>query len=327
MDSQRIHHIRHIPCVIRIIHCTFAPMITSHILTLVRAVFCLTVSCMFVSLTIAQRPDWNIGFELGWSNSKIIGDDYQSINGSSVETRDFASGFNLSLYARKHFTDGFGVQFGLSYSQRGGEVNYNGPSYYRLGFNQEEKRILALNRNESLRIQNSYLDVPIVAFHRIGSKFEIGAGVYAGMIIVSKGDGDSRMTPLTNGTPFDPFIIGQEHNYLRDLTGDAVLAGVQDIIVGSRTYNEPRVLAAYYETYEGARDKNFYRSELGALAQIGYYFNTSLNIKARATYGLTDITRNSLDWDKSTLDSSNNQIYRDDKDRHISFQLLLGFMF
>ena len=79
---------------------------------------------------LAQSGTWKFGFELGWTQSKLTGELEKDDSGTDLESLKFNGGFHLSFYARRHFTDEMGVQFGLSYAQRGVKQEFEGPSYY-----------------------------------------------------------------------------------------------------------------------------------------------------------------------------------------------------
>ena len=276
----------------------------------------------------AQSGTWKYGFELGWTNSKIQGDLEADAAGLELETQKFNAGFHLSFYARRHFTDLFGLQFGLSYAQRGGRLEFDGPSNYIFGLQEALQRFVPVNRNESLKIQNGYMTIPVVAFHKIGNRFEIGAGAYGGYLVSSKSDGQIRLSQRTSGaSSFTTFFINSDNNYFRDDYGDATL-GTQDINVGGATFVEPRTVGAYYEYQQDPVENYFNRFDAGLLAQVGFYFNESLNLKGRFSYGLTDVTKKEADAAKASYDEQNvRMLFRDDKDRSLSLQVSIGFLF
>lgn len=276
----------------------------------------------------AQSGTWKYGFELGWTNSKIQGDVETDAGGLELESQKFNAGFHLSVYARRHFTDLFGLQFGVSYAQRGGRIEFNGPSYYTFGLQDDAQRVVPVIRDESLKIQNGYLTIPVIAFHKIGKRFEVGAGAYGGYLVSSKSDGQIRLSEQSSGANgFTTFFINSENNYFRDDFGDATL-GTQDINVGGAIFEEPRTVGGYYEYQVDPVESYFNRFDAGLIGQVGFYFNESLNLKGRFSYGLTDLTKKEADVSKAEYDQQAlTQILRDDKDRSLSLQISIGFLF
>ena len=274
----------------------------------------------------AQSGEWKYGFELGWSNSKVQGD-LESIGGSDVETQKFNSGFHLSLYARRYYTDLFGVQFGLTYSQRGVRNEYDGPSYYLFGKQSGPGVPIDVNRVQSLKTLNGYLDIPVMAFHKIGERFEVGGGVYGGFLVVSKADGELRIGQRpSGGSSFETFFVTAENNYLKDNFGENTF-GVQDISVDGTVYEEPRTIGAYYE-YQSDPGENLYNTfDFGLIGQVGVYLSESLNVKGRFSYGLTDVTKSEADAARAALGPSQEITFRDDTDVNLSMQISLGFLF
>jgi hypothetical protein len=286
------------------------------------------LALMVNTSALAQSGTWKYGFELGWTNSKIQGDLETNEAGMELETQQYNAGFHLSFYARRHFTDLFGLQFGLSYAQRGGRLEFNGPSQYVFGLQGDIQRLVPADRNESLKIQNGYMTIPVLVFQKIGNRLELGAGAYAGYLVSSKSDGQIRLSSSSGGAnAFETFFINSDNNYFKDEFGDATL-GMQTINVGGANFEEPRTIGAYYEYLADPGESLFNRFDAGIMAQLGFYFNESLNLKGRFSYGLTDVTKKEADTAKGDFDRTNNQfLFRDDKDKSLSLQISIGFMF
>ncbi len=281
----------------------------------------LVIGITIVTVGFGQSGTWKYGFELGWSNSKIQGDLEADRNGEEAETQKFNTGFHLSFYARRHFTDLFGLQFGLAYAQRGTRNDFDGASHYKLGRQATTSRLILGDRVETQDVLNGYLDLPVVAFHKLGGKLELGAGGYVGVLLASKADGEIRMS----GDNFNTFFVNTEKKFLKDDFGDMPF-GAQEVRINGQTYTEPRRIGAYYE-YDADPGDNLYKTlDYGLIGQVGFYFNESLNLKARFTYGLADVTEMNADVSKGATNLGE-QIFRDDTDRNLSMQLSLGFLF
>ena len=289
-----------------------------HILALVL----LLIGVATVNMT-GQSGDWKFGFELGWSNSKIQGDREADMTTAIAENQRFNAGFHLSLYGRYHFTDMSGLQVGVAYAQRGGRNDYDGQSYYLFGKQGALTRLTDVVRQESQDILNGYLDVPVVAFARFGKRFEIGGGGYAGLLLSSKSDGEIRVISANNN--FETFFVNTDKQYTRDKFSDAPM-GSQEVIVLGQRFDEPETIGAYYELDQDPGASLYNRLDFGLLAQVGFYFNESLNLKGRFSYGLSDVTDKASDVAKSSSVATGLQ-YRDDKDRNLSMQISLGFLF
>lgn len=274
---------------------------------------------MMLTATIHAQSDWRFGFELGWTNSKIAGE------AEEFESQDFNAGFHFGVYSRRHFTDEFGVQFGVLYSQRGGKIKYRGESYYV--FQQRSQSPLYLKnitRNESNKVINHYLDIPVMAFYKVGRKLELGAGAYGGFLIGSKSEGDYRIS--SDDIDIETFFVETEKKYLSDKFSD-MSRGTQTVTLAGIDYAEPRIIGAYYQYLEDPGEPLYNRFDAGLLAQVAYYFNESLNIRGKFSYGLLDVTEQKADYSRASLTNANQQIFRDDTDRNLSMQISLGFLF
>lgn len=274
----------------------------------------------------AQSGTWRFGFELGWSYSNINGESESSDAGIDLETANYNSGFNLSIYTRRYFTDLFGLQFGVAYSQRGSQHEFDGQSYYIFGLQDNQPRVVRGSRFESRKYANHYIDLPVMVFHHIGSVLEVGAGGYASLLVSSKSDGEIRFNDEGSGISFQPFFLDTEYNYLSDDYGDNA-SGTQMIRIEGQNFEEPRRIPAYYEYLDDPGEKLLSRLDYGLMAHLGFYFNESLNVKGRVMYGLADLTNEEADVAKSEFTEDRKLIFRDDTDNSVSFQVTLGFLF
>jgi len=215
----------------------------------------------------------------------------------------------------------------LTYAQRGGRIELEGSSYYVFGLQSSQRRFTQINRVQSLKILNGYLDVPIVAFHRIGQRFEVGAGLYAAYMVVSKADGELRISErASGGSSVETFFVNNDFNYFKNEFGEETF-GVQTIAVDGTTFDEPRTVGAYYEYLTDPGENYFNRFDVGVIAQVGYYLNNSLNLKARFMYGFIDVTKKEADVSHASVTQDQQFILRDDMDRNLSMQISLGFLF
>ena len=267
--------------------------------------------------------DVKVGFEIGWSTSKMIGD-Y-----SDSEETDFTGGFHLHLYTRYYFTDNFGLQGGIQYAQRGSKYKYDGESYYKFGQDRAIKAVAVGNRIEDNRILNGYFDLPILAFYKINRRFEVGAGVYGGVQIVSQGSGDIRFEgrgAVTNNK-VDLFTSEIDYNYNKDLFSRRITEGFNLRNVDGKIVEAPIVSGAYWDFDEEPDGDYFNKVEAGLVGHLAYWFNSSLSLRGKVAYGLSDVTNNDVDYSRASLNEDGTLMLSKDKDQHLSIQVSIGFSF
>lgn len=267
--------------------------------------------------------DLKVGFEIGWSTSKMVGDFNEN------EETSFTGGFHLHLYTRYYFTDAFGLQGGLQYSQRGSKYKYDGESFYKFGQDQEVKALAIGNRVEDNRILNGYFDLPIVAFYKLGNRFEVGAGIYGGVQIVSQGSGGIRFEGRGAITNNNVALITTEidYNYNKDAYSQRITQGFNLRSVDGKTVQAPIVGGAYWDFDKEPDGSYFNKTEAGLVGHLAYWFNSSLSLRGKVAYGLTDVTNNKVDYSRASLNEDGSLIFSNDKDQHLSFQVSIGFSF
>ena len=79
-------------------------------------------------------------------------------------------------------------------------------------------------RNSELDVANSYIDLPVTAYYRLGN-FEIEGGVSAGFLVGSRVRGGVTYTDIPE-FPGDEFAYSVDGNFFRD---DPAGGGVQSI--------------------------------------------------------------------------------------------------
>jgi hypothetical protein len=276
----------------------------------------------------AQSGNWDVGFELGWTYSSLNGPSETNDQGDEVESFDFNAGFHLLIFGKYQFTDRFGLQGGLQYAKRGGKYNDSGDSWFLFGAQTDLPRFGFGTRDEVTEYNNAYIDLPVLAFYKVSPKLEVGAGLYAGLLLSSKGTGEVRFNGASiNGRIIEPFIMAEDFDYKKDNFG-VIHNPFQEIQVDSRVYQVPRFATTYFDFLEDPGEKAFNNFDAGFIGQIGYYFNRSLNLKAKLMYGITDVTNDDFDRSKFRLTGNNdNFIFKSDKDTNLSIQISLGFAF
>ncbi len=272
---------------------------------------------LFASQVNAQL---HYGFKTGLNFAHFNGPSETDNTGKSLETWKNVTGFHIGASFSFPITDNFGLRGELLYSKRGSKYTYDGQSY----------RVFTLPNSTTtstgtarylISINNSYLDLPILAYGRFGD-FEISGGGYAGLLLQSVGDGSLTYRDAAN----NDLQFNLRYNYRKDVAGGSEDDGSKLVAVADgRQIELPKTIGAYYDYPED--HGNLYKSlDYGLMGGLAYYFSSSLYFGARLQYGLADITKNSADLAHAGT-NGNKLIYRDDKDRNFSIQVSVGFGF
>jgi len=277
------------------------------------------------------------GFKTGLNFAHFTGTSEVNDAGDDLETWKNTTGFHIGMTFAYKFTDQFGVRGEFLYSKRGSKYNFEGQSY-RI-FKHSTGSVLTLGTSKYLiNVNNSYLDIPILAYGRFGN-FEISGGGYVGLLVQSGGEGSLRysgMTALGNDAHINPNNTDTElnfnlnHNYRKDDPGAGSTKSndEQPVIVKVDAFlsETPKTLGAYYDYTE---DKgNLYKSlDFGLVGGIAYYISNALYISGRVQYGLSDITNNDADLSKARVGSNGALVFRDDKHQNFMIQASVGFSF
>lgn len=185
------------------------------------------------------------------------------------------------------------------------------------------------NREQSLNLTTSYIDIPLMGYFKPFERFEVFAGVNFGFLVGANVFGEMEYSNgLTmNGTSFDDFRFEIDGNYVSDDPGEATFSNPpKTITIGSNTTVEiPSSTGVYYEFSEDR--KNLYKTiDMGVVGGASVYLSGSLFVSVRVNYGLTDITKENADV--SLVSKPNGEfITRDDDDRNFSIQASVGFSF
>ncbi|MGB3547182.1 MAG: porin family protein, partial [Saprospiraceae bacterium] len=276
--------------------------------------------CLLLSALSAQ--DISFGFKAGLNFSRVDGPRENDPSGTQVENFRSATGFHVGATFAYPITDLFGVKVDLMYSQKGVEIDYNGPSYFFLynPLSGERVQTIAVSeRTSELDISNSYIDIPLMLYHRIGI-LEVEAGASLGYLVTSVGGGGAT---YGLGSTFGTQTVNYEANFFSDEAGAAgVVARRTDPFTGTGAIS-PQSIGAYYNN--GTDDNLFRRVDFGVVAGLAVYLNSGLYLGGRFNYGLSDITLEDNDVSQSQLGvpAANGDptfIQRDDYDHNLSIQ-------
>lgn len=267
------------------------------------------------------------GFKTGLNFSKFDGPILEDTNGEPLESSSYTTGFHVGAIVNFRVTDAFGFRSELLYSQKGTNYTYSGDSYLRL-YNLVADRniVLSTDRNTTISVTNSHVDIPLLAYLRVG-RFELAGGVNAAVLLgsVATGEVAFRNVRTAVGQNLEDIVITYDANYFQDAYQVSDFSDSRTINIVSTPYVVPNVIGGYYDTSNN-EDNLYRRFDVGLNAQLAFYLNQGLFISTRLNYGLMDVTNESQDIDYRSLNNGQ-VITRNDFDRNFSLQASLGFSF
>lgn len=281
-----------------------------------------TLLFLLFSTTLAAQ-EFSAGFRAGLNFATFIGPSEVDTEGSDLENYTLASGFHVGGMANLKFTDQFTLRGELIYTQKGGNYEFNGPSFWVFDATDGSTLVAEGERSTLLSITNSYIDIPIMAVGRFG-RFEVSGGASVGFLVSSRGSGELRFNGSTRrGTPVDPFTVALDFNYLQ---GRADTDEFNSQTVEGKNLLVPSSLSAYYQFADGGVNR-YNTLEVGLIGGAAFFLNQGLFLGLRAQYGLTDVTSSESDVSRYQLDESDNYRPLSDDDRNLVLQVSVGFSF
>lgn len=288
---------------------------------------CVLAICLLPFFTSAQGLSY--GFKVGLNFSDIHGDLEQDDNGENIERMETNTGFHVGASVRYNFTDRFGLKGDFLFSQKGTQQFYDGQGaqlFYVFGTDNQIG--LTGIQERFIRITNYYLELPISAYAKFG-KIEIFGGPYVGFLISSRGVGDYQFETATGAIELEAEL---SYNYLKNGATDAA-----NIILDPEEYETfnfdgesifyPKQVGAYFDYT--SKDGNFFKGiDFGLNAGLAYFLNKGLYVSANVNYGLADLTRETYDRSRGSLnEDETGYAERDDVDRNFTIQASVGFAF
>lgn len=287
--------------------------------------------------SFSAQAQLKYGFKTGLNFARMTGPSEVNDAGADLETWKNTTGFHIGMSFAYQFTDNFGVRGEFLYSKRGAKYTFDGQSYRF--FKHPNGSVLSLGNSRYLiNVNNSYIDVPVLAYGRLGD-FEISGGGYVGVLVQSAGEGSLRYsgkTLLGNDVFINPNKADTElsfnlnHNYRRDDPGEGSAQSNNEVPVNVKAdafvSETPKTLGAYYD-HPSDGGSLYNAIDFGLVGGISYYISNALYLGVRVQYGLADITKKEADLAKARIDANNNLIFRDDKDRNFVIQASVGFSF
>lgn len=297
--------------------------------------FVLSLCLPLLLCTGVSAQGFSGGFRAGLNFITESGPVEMSEDGATNYQRvNRTTGFHVGATFAYEFTDLVGVKADLMYSQKGGEFIYDGPAYLYLynGPDDMEGEFYFGDRSSEADVVNSYIDIPIMAYYKLG-KLEIEGGFSAGFLVGSRVSGGFTYSNLT--TPSGERIGGADYelsanidgNYFSDLAGGGSISGFSDTALpGSRDFFPPDAVGAYYNS--NSNEKLYRRLDFGLVGGLSYYLNNGLYIGGRYQLGLTDVTNDENDI-RITADPDNpgRTFNSNEKDYTRSIQASVGFRF
>lgn len=273
---------------------------------------------------IAQ--DWSGGIRAGLNYSRIDGPSELDLSGNSLERNTFSSGFHIGGMISRKLNSAVGLRGEILYTQRGTDYQYQGDSYFRFFTEGGAVASSRGTRFTTLRITNTYLDLPLSVFLRLG-RIELSAGGYGSFMLSSRGVGELNYNgKSTVGQTIEPIIVPLKYDYFKDQFQQTGVTNAKFITVDNRKVVVPATLGAYYD----ARDTGvplFNRVDAGLHAGLGIFMSQVLYLGARIQQGLFDLTRAEQELSLHSLDAAGKIMPRSDKDQNLSIQLSIGFSF
>ncbi|MBK8556169.1 MAG: outer membrane beta-barrel protein [Lewinellaceae bacterium] len=288
----------------------------------------MTRTILFTALLFTMhtaQAQLRMGFKTGLNFATMNGPSEADDAGTSLESTQNVTGFHIGATFSQEITDNFGIRAELLYSKKGMRYSFDGQAYRNFSYTGGSTRTTGTARYR-LNVNNSWLDIPLVAYGRFGS-FEISAGGYAAVLLSSVGDGsmqyNGKTIPLNNPTGELMFLL--DYNYRKDAPGGGDSKETIQAKVDSKNIELPRYLGAYYDLPE---DKgNLYNNfDYGLTGGVTYFLSRALYATVRLQYGLADLTNNNADLSKVRTNQGE-LIYLNDKDTNFTIQASVGFSF
>ena len=285
---------------------------------------------VFTQLSLAQELGY--GIRVGLNFNKLNGPSETDDDGNNLESVDFNTGFHVGGVFLLKFTDLFGVRTGLFYSQRGMKYKYEGPSFQFFTEDISGDLVKSTgNRIYRLTVSNSYIEIPLTAYYKLGERFEVHGGILMGFLVGSRAVGEfdyKGAFPIGNDNI--DFIQNLDFDYRKDnpASPDDIDDNTPVIVFPSRNdvVRIPETVGAYYMDFP-EKSGNFYNGfDLGVTGGFSFFLNSGLFIMLSGNYGLVDATNDFYDISRYESDGLE-YIPRNDKDYNVSLQVSVGFSF
>jgi hypothetical protein len=288
--------------------------------------FLLLILPLTFSLSLSAQ-EFSGGFRAGLNFISFSGDqEMSSVSDATYETFNRTTGFHVGATFALAFTDLVGIKADLMYSQKGGEIRYEGPSYFYLYANQDdlEGSVIFGDRNSEYDVVNSFIDIPLTAYYRLGP-LEIEGGLSAAFMVNSRVSGGATYNTNTFGLDND-IVFNVDGNYFQDRAGGGGVISRSSTPLPRTDVFPPDVISAYYNS--NSDEKLYRRLDFAAVIGLSFYLNNGLFIGARYQHGLTDATLGENDLRITNEDLVGGREFNtEDTDNSRVIQASVGFRF
>jgi len=291
------------------------------------SILCLLIFC---SSTPILAQEIASSFRVGLNFSRITGPSQSDASGNSLEQNRNTTGFHVAGGAVFKFLENYGMKAELVFSQKGYEYDGMASRVFRTTLS-GNPLVTTGDQQITVRVTNSYLEIPVTGYAKLGKKLEFQGGASISFLVSSKGVGDWNYsgTSSRDNDAFD-ISINLDHNYSRDEVFTTPLPDLDpenttEFIADGETIRIPNQIGAYFD-YD-TKDGNFYNPiDVGLHAGISYFLSPGLFVNFTGQFGLLDITNNNYDFSQTELNDTAT-VPRSDTDRNFSLQGSIGFSF
>ena len=276
---------------------------------------------------IIQAQDFSAGVRIGLNFSNFSGPSEIDLSGNELEEFRGNTGFVVGGIFNIGFTDLFGIRTEVLFSQKGARRIYDGASSVYLSPDTDQEVLATGNRDYVLRVDNSYIDIPVAFYVKPIDKVKIFAGANVGFLVRSVGFGELIFNGEAGGQVPVEFTTTLNHDY-RDDEGslNTPITSSTDFSVNGNEIRIPTESNAYQLDF-AERPENAYRGiDVGLLGGISYQINGSLFISVMYNLGLVDVTTNEADLAYSDTNAGQ-RLFNADVDKNRALQVSIGFEF
>ncbi|MCH2043892.1 MAG: PorT family protein [Saprospiraceae bacterium] len=263
------------------------------------------------------------GLRAGANFTTLLSNDVDNAD-APFESTQMRIRIGIAALAQIPFSDRFGLNPEIAFSQRGFYYQFDGASYLKIPVTSQTFE--GHQRTVGMNIINGYVSTPIMFYAKVlkSKKLQFDLGVAPSFLVSSRGLGVLKYTDSDH--PDDILEYDLNFRYMKDQTATIVGSGTRTGKIDGTTINHPQTIGAYYLNDE--KTSNLYRTfDIGAVAGVSYFFTPGLRFGARAYYGFLDVTENLEDIQQSSLSENREFIYRTDKDRNFGVEVFIGLQF
>src|SRR5699024_8479480 len=186
----------------------------------------------------------------------------------------------------------------------------------------DEKYTLEGNRDLSVNISNTYMQIPVSLSYKLFNRIQLHGGVYGSLLVASTGAG----RVIYSDIPEIPGEVRQTINYnYRSNKARGASPSEQQVRINNELETIAAQVGAYYD-YEEKNKGLFKTLDAGLHGGANIFINQSLFLGVRYSYSLLDITRNSVDRSYRELNRGK-LIFVDKDDRYSAWEFTIGFSF